>query len=128
MVPSGLADCYTGTSVSTTITITGDTTPPPELDRFTVPLLLAKRGTDILFTWQDLGGSPTSYNVYQGTLRLFSSHAPLACNTNGSAVPPSRREAVLAPGAGNLYYLMTAANCAAEGPSGADPALSTCPP
>ena len=61
-------------------------------------------------------------------LKVFYSHVPLACGLAGSAATSGWRDATLTPSAGSVYYLMTAANCAAEGPSGADPALSTCPP
>jgi hypothetical protein len=116
------------TTCSTTVQVNGDPSTPPELDRIAVQLLAVKQGADISFSWQDLGGAPMSYNIYEGTMRVIDSHAPLACNVAGTQTPPSRREAAVTPGAGSRYYLISAANCAAEGPTGLDPAKSTCPP
>ena len=90
--------------------------------------MLFRSGGDILFTWEDLGGMPLSYSVYEGTIRAIDGHLPFVCNAEGSAGLPGRREVTLTPGGGSLYYLVTAANCAAEGPSGMDPARSICPP
>ena len=121
-------DGATKVTCSTTIRVDGDTSTPPELDRLVVPLLLVKQGADISFTWQDLGGAPMTYNICQGTIGLIDSHAPLSCNVPGTVSPPGRRVLTVMPGPVSLYFLVSAANCAAEGPSGLDPAKSTCPP
>ena len=115
---------------STTVELTGDPSVPPELGGPPTPLWLAKvpRAAEVLFSWQDLGGNPTSYNLYEGLLRNKDTHAPLSCNLGGLARGGDRREAALVLGTGSHYYLMSAASCAAEGPSGGDPARSACPP
>ena len=69
-----------------------------------------------------------AYNAYQGTIRSYWSHLPLGCGFAGAASAPGRRETVLTPGGGSLYFRMSASNCFAEGNTGADPALSACPP
>ena len=92
------------------------------------PLWLIKQGPDILFSFEDLGPAPMAYHVYEGAVRSIGSHDSLACSQAGTPSSPGRRAIVLAPSPGDRYYLMTAANCAGEGPSGADPSRSTCPP
>jgi len=69
-----------------------------------------------------------AYNVYQGALDAFWSHAPFACAEASTPAAGGRLEALLAPGPGSLYFLVSATNCTAEGPTGGDPALNACPP
>ena len=123
-----VSDGVNVTACSTTVEVTGPMTVPAELSRIATPLWLVKQGTGVLFSWEDRGDLPTAYNVYEGDLARYDTHAPLSCGEPGTAVGAGRREASLTPGAGSRYYLMTASSCFAEGTSGADDALSTCPP
>ena len=71
----------------------------------------------------------TSYNVYEGVIGDYYSHTGGAGCNRPAAVNGARRELAYGPAA-NSYFLVTASNCAAEGPSDADhpPALLTCAP
>lgn len=102
-------------------------TTPPEVSRGSTPLWLARRGTDVLFSWEDLAMTSGSYHVYAGTIRSIWDHTSLRCGLWGAAAPGGRREAVLAvPDPG--YFLVSASTCGGEGASGGDPARSDCPP
>ena len=123
-----VGDGVNWSACSTTITVTGEAAAPPEVGPADTPLWLVRRAALVLFTWEDLGGAPMSYSVYEGRIRDIDGHLPLACNVAGDTRLPGRREVTLAPGARSRYYLVTAANCAAEGPSGMDEGASACPP
>jgi hypothetical protein len=57
------------------------------------------------------------YEVYEGTLGDFASHAPVLCSTSGATT------ATITPAAGNTYYVVVPRNAAAEGSYGVDSAL-----
>jgi hypothetical protein len=123
-----VSDGFNPVTCATTIDIAGAGTPPPELSRGATPLWLVKRGGDTLFSFEDLGGAPLTYNFYVGTIRDIWSHEPLACTLSGMPSTPGRREALVPAEMDSRYFLVTAASCGGEGDSGADPARSTCPP
>ena len=80
------------------------------------PLLLAKTETDaIQLTWGSscLAGD-LDYEVYEGTLGTFDSHAPALCSTGGTTI------ASLTPGPGSTYYLVVPRNGMREGSYGRD--------
>ncbi len=73
--------------------------------------------------------SDRDYEVYEGVLGDFRSHAPSACSTGGAT------SFTLAPPAGSAYYLVVPRNAGREGSYGADsrngsrpPSLSACLP
>ena len=95
-----------------------------------LPLLAAKRGASVLFSFEDLGATAASYNVYEGTIGRYYSHRGLGCN-RPAALAAGRGESLYAPAdPGASYFVVTAAGCAAEGPSDLDHpvALLDCPP
>lgn len=99
---------------------------PPEVSQTRSPLWLARRGADVLFSWEDVGPSPSRYNVYAGTIGSIWDHASLSCGVSGAPIVGGRREAILAvPSSG--YFLVSASNCDGEGATGGDPARSDCP-
>lgn len=96
--------------------------PPPEVSSTAsgMALLVGKAaGGDVTLSFQDLGGAVGGYDLYEGTLGSWYSHAPKAC----SQTPPAsagRRTMQITPAAGSSYYLVTAYNLCQEGPSGFD--------
>jgi hypothetical protein len=82
------------------------------------PLIVtAVAGGDLKVAFQDLGGQVGGYNVYEGSLGSWYSHAPKACQQ----VPPlagGRREVQLTPAAGSTYYLVTSFDLCQESISG----------
>jgi hypothetical protein len=100
-----------------------------------VPLRVTNLGGgQLAINYQDVPGAG-GYNVYQGILGSWYSHAGFAGNLCGAASTPvpGGRETVVTPGPGDQYFLVTAYT-AAEGPSGfatageISPASSTCAP
>ena len=80
------------------------------------PLTLA-RGTDddIVLTWSpSCAAGDTDYEVYEGTVGSFYSHAALFCSTGGSTTW------TLTPSPGDRYYIVVPANDGAEGSYGVD--------
>ena len=98
------------------------------------PLLVRKSGANIVLRYQEIAGAG-GYNVYEGDLGTWYSHAASATNVCGAAASPvtGMRETLMTPAPGSHYYLVTAYT-SAEGPSGfgtsgeIPPAASTCPP
>ena len=100
-----------------------------------VPLLVTNAGGgQLVLSYEDVPGAG-GYNVYEGTLGSWYSHAGSAGNLCGAASTPiaGRRETVVTPIADDVYFLVTAYTWA-EGPSGfgtsgeISPAASTCAP
>ncbi len=99
-----------------------------------LPLLVSKSGANLLLSYQAIAGTG-GYNIYEGTIGSWYSHASQAGNVCGAAAVPvsTRRQTVVTPAGGSRYYLVTTYT-AAEGASGfattgqIPPASSTCPP
>ena len=100
-----------------------------------LPLLVSRTGGgQLVISYEDVPGVG-GYNVYEGLLGSWYSHAGFAGNVCGavSASAAGRRQTVVTEGVGDLYYLVTAYT-SAEGPSGfatsgeIPPAASTCAP
>jgi Immune inhibitor A peptidase M6 len=100
-----------------------------------LPLLVTNgAGGQLVLSYEDVSGVG-GYNVYEGSLGTWYSHAGSAENVCGAVSAPvaGRRETVVTPDSGSLYFLVTAYT-AAEGPSGfatggeIPPAASTCAP
>ena len=69
--------------------------------------------TSIRLAWgPSCNPTDTDYTVYEGTIGIFTSHAPVRCTTSGT------RAAVLTPGAGGRYYLVAPRNASREGSLG----------
>lgn len=94
------------------------------------PLWMTKTsGTPILLSFDDIGAPATSYNLYEGTIGSYYSHAGAACGVTPLVVGP-RRETLHTPTAGSRYFIVTGTNACAEGPSDLahPPALLDCLP
>jgi hypothetical protein len=80
-----------------------------------VPLTLGKSGDDLTLTW---GASCTAadndYEVYEGTIGSYPSHAKKLCSTGGSLTT------TFTPDFGSHYYLVVPRNAAFEGSYGLD--------
>jgi hypothetical protein len=83
-------------------------------------LLATKSGGDVELSWQDMGLSPQSYNVYEGEIGAWYSHLAFACHLG----PPDavcgggRCVKTITPGPLDQYYLITASGPGGEGPAG----------
>lgn len=64
------------------------------------------------------GGADSDYEVYEGTLGDFTSHAPRHCSTGGATTKD------LLPAAGNTYYLVVPRSADREGSYGLDGSLA----
>ena len=94
------------------------------------PLWLVKTPTpDLRFSFEDIGPVASSYNVYEGAIGSWYSHAGAGCGTVPTPVA-GRTEARHTPAAGDRYFVVTASNACAEGPSDLDhpSALLDCAP
>jgi hypothetical protein len=68
---------------------------------------------DVQLSWgASCSGSDADYEVYEGTLGNFTSHAPRLCTTSGSTT------VTLTPGGDNTYYLVVPRNAVLEGSYG----------
>jgi hypothetical protein len=78
------------------------------------PLMLDKRlGTSLRLTWgPSCLSADTDYEIYEGQLGNFASHAPHYCSTNGET------GVNLTPGDGDMYYLVVPRNLSWEGSYG----------
>ena len=83
------------------------------------PVGVAPNGTGLRLTWEDQGPTVPGYNVYEGTLGVWYSHAPILCHVTGTPDGAGNRVLDIAPaGAGNHYYLVTASDVCGEGSAG----------
>jgi hypothetical protein len=79
-------------------------------------------GSNLILSWgASCLATDTDYEIYEGTLRSFTSHLPVACSTAGS------RTASVSPAPGDTYYLVAASNGSVEGSLGKDSALAERP-
>jgi hypothetical protein len=68
---------------------------------------------DVQLSWgASCSGGDADYEVYEGTLGNFTSHAPRLCTTSGSTT------VTLTPGGDNTYYLVVPRNGVIEGSYG----------
>jgi DNA-binding beta-propeller fold protein YncE len=96
--------------------------PPPEVSSVPAgsPLLVGKAANgDLLVSFQDLGGQAGGYDVYEGVLGAWYSHAAKACQQTPPAAN-GRRSLQLTPAAGSAYYLVTSYDLCQESVSGFD--------
>jgi hypothetical protein len=79
-----------------------------------IPLRVSRLPSgDVQLTWAaSCSGADADYEVYEGTLGNFASHAPRLCTTSGSTT------ITLTPGGGNTYYLVVPRNGVLEGSYG----------
>jgi murein DD-endopeptidase MepM/ murein hydrolase activator NlpD len=78
-----------------------------------VPLLLTRSASDIALAWDaSCVSTDTDYEVYEGEIGSWSSHAPKLCSTGGSTT------ATITPAAGSSYYLVVPTDTAIEGSYG----------
>ena len=85
------------------------------------PVTVAQSGSGLRLTWEDLGPTVHAYNIYEGTIGGWYSHAPLLCGVNGISDGAGNRFLDFTPtGTANHYYLVTASDACGEGSPGRD--------
>jgi hypothetical protein len=78
-----------------------------------VSLTLTKSGSDVALQWgASCLSTDTDYEIYEGTLGTYFSHAPRVCTTGGLLA------AVVTPIPGDRYFLVVPHNGASEGSYG----------
>lgn len=83
------------------------------------PVTVARSGSGLRLTWEDLGPTVPAYNVYEGTIGNWYSHAPLLCRVTGTPDGTGNRFLDITPtGAADHYYLVTASDACGEGSPG----------
>lgn len=83
------------------------------------PVTVAPSGSGLRLTWEDLGPTVPAYNVYEGTIGDWYSHAPLLCRVTGTADGAGNRFLDITPtGVADRYYLVTASDACGEGSPG----------
>ncbi len=76
-------------------------------------------GGTLRLTWEDQGPTVPSYDIYEGTLGSFYSHAPLLCHVKGTLDGTGARVLDITPtGLGSHYYLVSASDACGEGSAG----------
>ena len=74
---------------------------------------VAKSGGYLVLSWSaSCAPADSDYEVYEGSLGDFASHAPRACTTAGATVVS------LTPSSGNRYYLVVPRDAFSEGSYG----------
>jgi hypothetical protein len=69
------------------------------------PVQVGKSGSNLSLTWAaSCVPTDTDYEVYEGTIGSWTSHAPALCTTGGST------SATITPSAGSSYYLVVPAD------------------
>jgi hypothetical protein len=105
-------------AVSVTLTDFGSGVAFREIDGL---LYVAKDlASDLRITWSDLGAEATSYNLYEGTIDLWYTHARKACGMPRVPAGAPTQEAVVRPRRTDAYYLLAPADCRGEGLVGHD--------
>jgi len=70
-------------------------------------------------TWEDQGPTVPSYNIYEGTLGQYYTHAPRLCHVTGTLDGTGARSIDVTPvDGGSHYYLVTASDACGEGSAG----------
>lgn len=83
------------------------------------PVTVAPSGSGLRLTWEDLGPTVPAYNIYEGTIGDWYSHAPLLCRVTGTADGAGNRFLDITPtGVADRYYLVTASDACGEGSPG----------
>ncbi len=83
------------------------------------PVGVTRSGSGLRLTWEDQGPTVPAYNIYEGTLGSWYSHAPLLCRVAGTADGAGNRFLDLTPtGTASHYYLVTASDACGEGSAG----------
>ena len=83
------------------------------------PVTVTRSGPGLRLTWEDQGPTVPAYNIYEGTIGDWYSHAPLLCRVTGTPDGVGNRFLDVAPtGAASHYYLVTASDACGEGSPG----------
>jgi hypothetical protein len=83
------------------------------------PVTLAPGPAGLLrLSWEDQGPTVPAYNIHEGTIGSFYSHAPIACHIAGTPDGAGWRFLDIALGEGDRYYLVTASDACGEGSPG----------
>ena len=110
-VSDGIDD--SGTATVTLAVLPRAGTVPDGADGSGPPLLVSFAGNDLTLTWgSSCSASDTDYEIYEGTLGLFTSHTARFCTTGGAAT------LTFPAPAGSAYYLVVPRNAAREGSYG----------
>jgi hypothetical protein len=109
-------------SCETTVSITGEATPPVEVSPppSGMPLRIQAEGNELRLSFSDLGSGQAGYDVYEGELGIYYTHTAAGCAVPVTPDTPGRLAAEITPSTGSRYYLVTAHTCLEEGPSGFD--------
>ena len=94
----------------------------PESGASPLTILKGSGGTLLLRWGASCQAGDPDYAVYEGSIGNFASHAPRFCTTAGAKLK------LLAPAAGNTYYLVVPINAELEGSYGAGNAGAERPP
>ncbi len=93
-----------------------ETVSPPGSYR---PVTVQRSGAGLRLTWEDQGTATPAYNIYEGTIGAWYSHAPLLCGVTGAADGAGSRFLDIQPrDGGDHYYLVTGSDACGEGPAG----------
>ncbi len=85
---------------------------PGQLDD-PVPLTLSRSGTQITLDWDaSCVTTDADYEIYEGTIGNWTSHAPVTCSTAGATT------ATFTPGVNGAYYLVVPTDTLVEGSYG----------
>lgn len=103
---------------SWTLTVTGAPGRVPDGDAIAgTPLRAAEAGGDLTLTWgASCNAAATNYEVYEGALAAWTSHAAKSCSTGGATT------ATVTPAAGDRYFLVVPVASSSEGGYGFDSA------
>jgi hypothetical protein len=83
------------------------------------PVTLAPGPGGLLrLSWEDQGPTVPAYNIHEGTIGSFYSHAPVACHVTGTPDGAGGRFLDITPAEGDRYYLVTASDSCGEGSPG----------
>ena len=104
-------------------------TPAGEVPNGTLTVAREVNG-DLTLSWSaSCTATDTDYEIYEGQIGAFTSHADVLCSTRGSTTE------TITPGSGDTYYLEVPSNAAVEGSYGVDsqgverlPGVSSCLP
>ncbi len=83
------------------------------------PVTVEPSGSGLRLTWEDLGPTVPAYNLYEGMIGDWYSHAPLLCHVSGTPDGAGNRFLDVTPtGVADRYYLVTASDACGEGSPG----------
>ncbi|MFN7966464.1 MAG: zinc-dependent metalloprotease family protein [Acidobacteriota bacterium] len=105
--------CGAQSSATATLTVGGVGRVPGDRGSSGTPLRLTRSGSNVTLTWgPSCSPADNDYEVYEGTIGVFTSHTPRLCTTGGAT------SATFTASAGDRYFLVVARNATREGSYG----------